>query len=248
MVSGAPKSIWRMAETHPSSEPTVHYTVDPDWFVTLQGPATFSSSTPFLTDIDGVLVDWGHAFEKWIVEERLGYHPSPDKTIAQVYNLFEWIFPNGDDASKVLARSIIDEFQASEHAARIPAYADALEYLPKIAALGYHFSAISTAGIGPGIPERRLELLNHHFPGLFAAIHILPPVVAKRVALKLYSPTYWVDDHINHVKHARELGHFAFHLEHDKGMYVNEGEPDQNFHTSWKTIYEHLLQTTRLHM
>lgn len=206
-----------------------HYTLIPD--------RIREGQELFLVDIDGVIVDWIAGFDAY-ARKRLAElgRPYPTEPMTYLVDLRAYLCP--DDLDLDLGQQIIQDFQVSDHAAEIPAFADALEYMPRLAKeYDIRFVAVSTAGSHPAIVKQRIALLEHHFgPDLFHCYHLLPPLTNKRPVLARYSETIFIDDMAKQVDAASELGHCVFLL--DRGNHF----PDHPRRvTSWQTIYERLV-------
>lgn len=205
-----------------------HYALLPDRIRT--------SDELILVDIDGVLVDWIAGFDAY-ARKRLAElgRPYPTEPMTYMVDLRAYLCPDDLD----LGQQIIQEFQISDHAAEIPAFADALEYLPKIAEeFDIRYVAVSTAGSHPDIVKQRVALLEHHFgPDLFHCYHLLPPLTNKKTVLARYTPTIFIDDMAKQVDAARELGHGIFLLDRTNTF------PDHHRRvTSWAEIHTQLRE------
>lgn len=166
-----------------------------------------------ITDVDGVLVDWIATFEPWAVA-KLGRHPGPPLDWHQ--DLRYWLCP--DDP--VRGQELIEEFQLSDAAGRLAVYPDALEYLPKIHAMGYYFVAISSAGCHPDIVKRRVECVTRHFgTEMFRAFHITAPLTSKVRVLQTYPSCCFIDDMEKQTGPALAVGHCAYTLKRDRAEF-----------------------------
>ena len=187
----------------------------------------------FLTDLDGVLFDWGGDFKRWLETHRnleVSGEIDMHRKIEDQINL--------DFATTV---SWIEEFQISEHAGNLTVYPDALQWLPKIAQeFDFKFIGVTTAGTHPQIVERRAEVLNAHFPKLFEAVVVLPPITSKAKALALFEDArYWVDDSHRHVEAGLDNDIYSFHMIRDDTPHRGA---DLHEVSSWSVIYAHLLR------
>ena len=228
-------------------ERTDYSTPATEWFTHLTHPNEPLPPKLFLTDIDGVLVDWILAFEIWATA-KLGKHPNIP--LHYHMDLREWLTPGDLEAGQ----RMIEEFQISDTAGRLPPYPDALEWIPKIHQdFGYHFAAISTAGGHPQIAARRVETVERYFgTDIFRAFHILPPLTSKSLALEHYVPRFesqpfvpWVDDMIRQTTPAVKLGFQSWTLlrdptEFDAAQQAYAANPDLLAKpvTSWEEIYQ----------
>src|ERR1019366_2235866 len=150
-------------------------------------------------------------------------HPNPPKTKPEYnYDLGHWLEPDHPEKGYEFIR----KYQVSEAAYKLEAFEDAVEFLPKIAEMGFDFVGVSSSGIIDGIPQARRALLDNNFPGLFSKMVLLEPGSSKVEVLGMFPPTYFCDDHEWHVSSARECGHTAFCI----------GDVD------WEDIYHHVKE------
>lgn len=189
-------------------------------------PSSFEEEV-FLTDIDDCLLDWLSAFKDYVARN---YHTKMDRIPPRYeYNLGYWLNPDDENEGHEFIRG----FQTSEEAHNLPAFSDALEYVPKIAGLGFNFVAVSSSGYLEGIPQARRSCLEKNFPGVFSSMFLLEPGSSKKHVLAMFPPSYWVDDHEVHAQAGRDCGHTSFCMDRTPGL---------NF-CDWGTVYEKINET-----
>ncbi len=92
-----------------------------------------------LTDVDGVLLNWGYAFKVWMAER--GHHIKED-----VYNVAQMF-----DIERADSKKLVRHFNESAHIGFLPPLRDAIHYVRKLhEEHGYVFHAITSLS------------LNHH--------------------------------------------------------------------------------------
>lgn len=194
-----------------------------------------------LCDIDGVLVDWIAGFEAFIRPRlaEMGRKPRATK-LHYLQDLRVWIMDSEKPEDLQVGQDLILEYQISEEAARAPAFRDAVAQLPRIAALGYTFVAVSTAGDHPEIANRRAQLLEHHFPGIFESLYLLPPLTNKATVLEYFqhAPTFFVDDMLKQCTGAAVLGHKAILLDRDPAAAETvKHYSNIQYHQAWGPVH-----------
>lgn len=154
-----------------------------------------------LTDVDGVLLDWTGAFEKWISHKNL-------RTYGNLHNtsLETWLDISEDDAC-----DLVHSFNNTEEFGMLPAFSDAMATLPLLAKK-HQVIAITACDQSPESVERRTRNLEDYFPGVFSkVIHTgIRPSEGKRPYLNQYDDSYWVEDTLKHAIDGHHIGHETF--------------------------------------
>lgn len=181
----------------------------------------------FLTDCDNAIMDWTQAMIDYLKE----VHPHL-KIIENDYS-----FGLESDLMDVLWR----DFNNTDRFIDIKPLRDAQVFLPKIAALGYEFVAITSCYPDDNkltnieVKKRRIANLEKYFPGCFVKTHCLQVHDSKLPVLKLYSPTFWIDDKLNHILSGIEAGHKSILMDHDYNRNCDISSAVRV--TTWKEIY-----------
>jgi FMN phosphatase YigB (HAD superfamily) len=154
----------------------------------------------FLTDVDNCLLNWTEGFTSFtkLKHPDIVFDPSNYKLGLSESEMTE----------------LVEEFNSSPEFAKLKPYADALEIIPKLAALGYTFVAISTCnGRSLETPKlRKLGLESVFGKGIFSEFVCLPLGVSKLEALQRFKPTYWIDDKLSHSIDGAIAGHVSFNM------------------------------------
>lgn len=184
----------------------------------------------FLTDADGVLLDWSQGIIKYIQNN----YPH--------INLDFSDYGFGIDRKSL--DKIVDEFNVSSDFANLKALNDAVEYVHTIADLGYKFVVITTCLAteqSVGTEYMRVKNLETVFgSGIFSDVYCLPIGTSKMLTLQKYKPTFWVDDKLKHSIDGAKAGHESFQMVHA----YNEKDirPDNIIAVrSWKEIHEYII-------
>ncbi len=141
-----------------------------------------------LTDVDGVLLDWETAFERYAIAR--GYAFNENKRI--VYSMGVQLGIPDEEA-----RKLISDFNHSPEFGRIEPYRDSVEYVKRFKGEGWRFVAITTAGEHPDTwPLRRKNLDDVFGPGAIDELYVLPLNGDKGVELVKYrdSGLFWLED------------------------------------------------------
>lgn len=154
-----------------------------------------------LTDVDGVLVDWVSAFERWMLKH--GYKPNPDKE--HEYQLSSRYGITSERASELVAF-----FNESAYIEYVPPMDDAIYYVDLLHRKhGYVFHAITSLSLDPrAIELRRRNLHNLFGPTAFERIVCLDVGAHKYEALKPYDGTelFWIEDKIQNAVEGLQFG------------------------------------------
>lgn len=158
-----------------------------------------------LTDVDEVLLEWGPAFERWVVST--GRFKIPENVaLRDVYNIEAWL-----GIPLETTRKLIAEFNLlPEEFSDLKPYKDALHWVPMLKRMGYDFVAITACAADPWTRETRRANLERYFPGVFGTIHCVGLGASKYNTLERYRGTWWVDDKPSHCADGAKLGHKSF--------------------------------------
>ena len=150
----------------------------------------------FLTDVDGVLLDWFHGLRKWLLKKGITTEPGDPTN----WSLRDYIHHPDVDA-------LVAEFNASQGFGKLPAYTDARYVLRQIA----HDSkivAITSCSADSVTQNRRYDNLHDHFGKIFEDIICLPLRESKVPQLKKFpAGCLWIEDRPEGAEAGLEAGH-----------------------------------------
>lgn len=154
----------------------------------------------FLTDLDGVWVDWISHFTEWVRQtksiepvrrRRVSYSLSDGEYYSQSRDIvFRWIL----------------EFNASSYSDLMPAYEGSHETLSEIKSMGYNVIAITQNN------KRRPVAIMKLFPDIFEEIIVVGETCSKRQCLSWFKPTFWLEDLYENAVIGSNLGHNSMML------------------------------------
>ncbi len=189
-----------------------------------------------LTDIDGVVLQWGKTFGHYIKEMGL----VPDTHIIRPAYKVEKIL----NISREEAFTLIYEFHHSKYFTDLVPYADAFMYINHLAKEGYRFIAITACGKANNkiIYDNRYKNLNKYFHNIFEDLHIMPLGESKAECLSKYKNAYWIEDSLKNAITGLEFGHFTFFINREEDLRDQGSHPMITEFSSWKEIYIQLSQ------
>lgn len=167
------------------------------------------TSKLILTDIDDVVLDWRKAMSSHII----GCVDLHERAIPRKF-LDHACLVNDDGLEKanMPERARIGYFNASPSFSALHAHSDAARVLPALHRIGYRFIAITAAGAGPEITERRRRNLNAVFGPIFDDVVCVGLHGSKRRELERHAPSIWVDDSFDNARDGADAGHMSFHF------------------------------------
>ena len=181
-----------------------------------------------LTDVDGVLLNWGYAFDIWM--QQHGHAKVKDVYVVnEAYGITR-------EAGKRLVR----QFNESAAIGFLPPLRDAIHYVRKLhEEHGYVFHAITSLSLDPHAGELRTQNLRKLFgETAFTKFVYLDTGADKDKVLKKYKGTgfLWVEDKIENAEVGDSFGLDSVVMEHGYNM------DDTTFPLmkGWKDIYEYL--------
>lgn len=195
----------------------------------------FKEDKIILTDIDGVVLDFGSNFHSFLADVKNIKIPLDEWAAPDFWQTVEW----SDEDKQVF----ITEFAHSDYFRDLPAKECALDIFARLRDEGWRFIAI-TACITDHASQcydttwkNRADNLTRHFGPLFEELHLASWSAGKRPFLQHYKPTWWVEDHVGHATEGHRIGH--------KSLIMNSirYKPEQNTQklplvNSWHDIYD----------
>lgn len=162
-----------------------------------------------LTDVDGVCLDWSHAFLRFMKNEKC-----LDPVRTDICSLRDKYGVSYEELSDLFV-----EFDESKYIETMSPYKDSIKYIRKLhEEFGYVFHAISAIGGSENTQISRVKNLNSLFGfGVFEEVFCFGPISAedimdfkpcKRKYLEKYRDTgcLWVEDNIYHARDGFNLG------------------------------------------
>jgi len=189
-----------------------------------------------LTDCDGVLLFWEHAFD--ICMQHRGFQRDHKNQNSYDIGLRYGI-------SDALSYHLVKAFNESAAIGFLPALRDAVHFVKKLHfEHGYRFHCITSLSTKASAQELRLKNLNTLFgEGVFEKIIFLETSASKEKELEAYkdSGLFWIEDLIDNAEVGNALGLRSILMAHG----YNDGHENPNIEkvTSWKEIYDLVLQT-----
>jgi len=182
-----------------------------------------------LTDVDGVLLNWGYAFKVWM--EQKGY----DVKDPDVYNV-DKIF----DMERAESKKMVRHFNESASIGFLPPLRDAIHYVRKLhEEHGYVFHAITSLSLDPHAAKLREQNLAKLFgETAFEKVVCLDTGADKDEALEPYrdSNFVWIEDKVENAEVGDKLGLDSILIEHAYNM----DNTDFPLMKNWKEVYEYL--------
>ena len=182
-----------------------------------------------LCDIDGVVLNWGYAFDVWMNEYGHKIVPGvePVYSVAETYGI-----------ESPVAKQLVRMFNESAAMGFLPPLRDAMYYMRKLhEELGYVFHAITSQSSNPNAQKLRIMNLQKLFgETLFEKFTILETGADKDEALEPYrdSGLLWVEDKVENCITGHNLGLNSILMEHGNNMHCDLFPRVKN----WKEIYE----------
>jgi hypothetical protein len=182
-----------------------------------------------LTDVDGVLLNWGYAFKVWM--EQKGY----DVKDPDVYNV-DKIF----DMERAESKKMVRHFNESASIGFLPPLRDAIHYVRKLhEEHGYVFHAITSLSLDPHAAKLREQNLAKLFgETAFEKVVCLDTGADKDEALEPYrdSNFVWIEDKVENAEVGDKLGLDSILIEHAYNM----DNKDFPLMKDWKEVYNYL--------
>lgn len=167
------------------------------------------SSKLILTDVDDVVLDWRKAMSSYIVScVDLHERDIPEEFL----DFTKLVDDEALAAARMPERARIAEFNASPSFSALHAHSDAALVLPALHRLGCRIIAITAAGEGARLTERRWRNLEAVFGPIFEDVVCVGLHGSKRRELARHAPAIWVDDSYNNARDGADMGHTSFHF------------------------------------
>jgi|TARA_R110000782_G_scaffold79871_4_gene158394 hypothetical protein len=191
------------------------------------------SDKVILTDVDGVLLNWLHAFNTWM-------HRRHDlvKLTDGVYEI-ETIY----GITKEKADNLIETFNDSAAIGSLPPLRDALKYIRKLhEEQGYVLHCITAVPNDPFVKKLRLENLQRVFgTSVIERLECTGTSQDKFPILSEYkdSGLPWIEDKFSNAKMGSDLGLTSYLMDFDYNSDYHDNDIIRV--KNWKEIYEALI-------
>jgi len=182
-----------------------------------------------LTDADGVLLNWGYAFDVWMMERGYIAKEPLEYNIAKIY-----------DIAPELSKRFVREFNESAHMGFVPPLRDAIQYVRKLhEEHGYVFHLITSMSKDENAQKLRTMNIKKLFgETAFVKFIYLDTGEDKDEVLSQYEGTdyIWVEDKVENAIAGKKFGLESLVMEHGYNMNDEEFPLMKN----WKDVYEYL--------
>lgn len=182
-----------------------------------------------LTDVDGVLLNWGYAFDIWMRQK--GARPA---------NPFEYSIDKMYDIDKAEGKQLIRFFNESSAIGFLPPLRDAIHYVRKLHEQhGYVFHVITSLSLDQNSQNlRTMNLYKLFGETVFERLVYLDTGADKDEVLAEYKDTgyIWVEDKVENAIAGDKVGLESLVMEHGYNM----NDPNFPMMKNWKDIYQYL--------
>ena len=183
-----------------------------------------------LTDADGVLLNWGYAFDVWMTEKGYTAENKLEYNVGTIYGI-----------TKEESRKLVREFNESAHMGFVPPLRDAIQYVRKLhEEHGYVFHLITSMSKDENAQKLRTMNIKKLFgETAFVKFIYLDTGADKDEVLSKYEGTgyTWVEDKVENAVAGDKFGLDSIVMEHGYNM-NNEEFPLMK---GWKDVYEYLV-------
>lgn len=184
-----------------------------------------------ISDCDGCLVNWNHAFEAFMFSK--GYNRIPGTE--HEYNLSSRF---GISSKEAFSR--VTEFNESEVISNLEPLSDSVEYVKKLANLGFEFIIVTSISESPRAKLHRTLNLTNLFGNIFKEIVCLKSGSNKYNELARWqdSKYFWIEDHMRQAEAGHEVGLRPILVDQPYNKhYQTDLFPRVSLETPWEEIY-----------
>jgi FMN phosphatase YigB (HAD superfamily) len=188
-----------------------------------------------LVDCDGVLLRWEEAFDAFMITKG---HTRLLNT-ANEYNL---ALRYG--VTRVQTTEYVKEFNEGPLIEKLEPFQDSVEYVTKLAALGFRFIAVTSVSDHPAAKKYRTINLTNLFGDVFDDIICLEMNASKATVLLQWANTgyFWIEDHMQQAEAGHEAGLQTILINHPYNKhYKTDLFPTVSYETPWKDIFTIVL-------
>ncbi len=188
-----------------------------------------------LTDCDGVLLDWGYGFTKWMAQ----HHGMQQKNfdVYGVHNMYE--------IEKSLGKKYVRAFNESANCGWLPPYRDAVKYVKKIHEdFGMMFTVVTSFSDNPYAQKLRVDNLNRVFgENVFDDIIMLGTGDDKDDALEHWkdSGCFWIEDKPANVQAGVKAGLRSILMRNETNQESHDVDDGTHLYIGcWESFYNHV--------
>lgn len=184
-----------------------------------------------LTDCDGVCVDWNLGFNKFMDDK--GYPQLPNTE--DQYNLMV-----RHNITSKQAMEFVKEFNEGHYIADLEPFADSVEYIKKLADLGFRFIAVTSISNSEVAHKHRTKNLLSLFGDVFDEVNCIETGASKSFILQRWANLgyFWIEDHMRQAEAGHEAGLRTVLITHPYNEhYSTDLFPRVSHTTPWEDIY-----------
>jgi FMN phosphatase YigB (HAD superfamily) len=199
-----------------------------------------NKSKIILTDADGTIVNWNQAFEKFMESQGLPRIPGTED---------EYSISVRHNIPAQTAMSYVQQFNESSAIANLEPFADSVEYVGRLAELGFRFIVVTCISDHPSAQYHRTQNLHSLFGDVFDEIHCIPLGASKANILLNWADTgfFWIEDHMRQAEAGYEAGLNTVLIDHPYNSHYNTDLFPRVSHTSpWREVYDMVCKEYRI--
>lgn len=192
--------------------------------------------TVFLSDVDGVLMDWLGGFIKYMASiGHTALHDQPTEfSMVDIFPTCEkpWVH--------------IMDYQHSAFYCEIKAYSDAINVYKNLHDSGVEVIFVTSCGDTDLIKQVRTQVLNAELGGKFSSIHFLPLGADKTELLKSFEAGVFIDDQMKVAMNGLAGGHTCLLKDMPYNQYDHDEEVTRI--SNFEELYELFGLTEQLEL
>lgn len=189
-------------------------------------------------DCDDVLLNWTEGFREYLNRERGITCQTPSPT--------SWDMSNWTGLGKAKTWKEISLFnEESKDFSKLNPIDGAIDSVREIKSQGYKLHVITSCSSHDDCVSRRKENLTSLFGNVFNDIHCIPLGASKENYLKIYDPSFWIEDNVQNAIIGHKIGHKSIIrlTEHNKSL-TRETPPGITWASNWNEIEKEIFNTT----
>lgn len=190
-----------------------------------------------LTDCDGVLLKWEDGFDAFMKSRGLIRRAGTeaDYSMALRYGI-----------TMRQTQEFIKEYNESSAMSCLEPFADSVEYVAKLAADGFRFTAVTSMSDNPEAKVYRTQNLKSLFGDVFDEVVCLEMGASKANVLMRWADSglFWIEDHMRQAEAGHEAGLRTVLINHPYNThYKTDLFPTVSYITPWAEIYKLVCNT-----
>ncbi len=184
-----------------------------------------------VTDVDDATLFCADSLQQFI-EEEYGLHS--EERLKDHHNI-----PKLFNITIERTLEIVSAFHRSSAFGKLPPLPCAAVVLPELHRAGFEFVAITACLNEPEVVQARVNNLHETFGFKWKAVHCIGLSPSKTDALKMYSPSIWVDDLTRHANDGAQLGYRSFLINKPYNK-IDAIVPGVTRVSDWYDIFAHI--------